>query len=306
MEQTWKILETKNNPRGRHETSFVECDGQYYLIGGREAEGLIERFNPKTLTWESMTAKSPLIHHFQPIAHKGKILMVGAMTGNYPDEPALLKVQIYDPSKDQWSEGDTIPSHRRRGSSGGVLYNGKIYLAGGIILGHTSGTNAWFDSYDPDTGEWEELSDAPRIRDHFHALVLNDKLYCIGGRNTSYHEEDNFKAFNAAVIREIDVYDFKTGEWTTLPEESSLPFGSAAAGTAVLNGKIVYFGGENHEKAMSNTQIFDPETAKWTQGAEMIQGRHGSQAAIMNGALAIAAGSPVLGGGNLNNIEVYS
>jgi len=299
----WMLLSCAGEPTGRHETSFVEVGGLFYLMGGREAEGRIDRFDPKTRTWTAMKAKSPLIHHFQPVVLDGKIWMVGAMTGGYPKEPPMERIQIYDPKADVWTEASAMPPARRRGSAGTVVYQGKIYMACGITLGHTSGTNAWFDQYDPANDTWTQLPDAPHIRDHFHAVVLHDKLYCMGGRNTSVHEPGNFGAFFGAVIREIDVYDFRTGTWSTLATE--LPVGSAAAGTAVLDGKILYFGGETAQTALDRTWIFDPQTETWTEAGKLNQGRHGSQAITFDNKVYIAAGSPKRGGGSIRSIEVF-
>ena len=78
--------------------------------------------------------------------------------------------------------------------------DGKIYLAYGIMDGHTSGTVAWFDEFDPAIGEWTELPDTPRARDHFSAVVSDGQLDLVGGRNTSYHEPDYFTAFLDEVV----------------------------------------------------------------------------------------------------------
>lgn len=301
----WTTLDCQGEPDGRHETTFVECKGKFYLIGGRESNH-IDCFDPESRIWTKMEATSPLIHHFQPVLWKNKIYMVGAMTGNYPEEPPMSNIQIYNPVQDRWTEGGDIPKERQRGSAGTVVYDGKIYMACGITLGHTSGTNNWFDEYDPGADTWKVLPDAPHKRDHFHAVVLDDKMYCMGGRNSSYHEPDNFGAFFAAVIREIDCFDFKTGVWTTL--DAKLPVGSAAAGVAVLNGKIIYFGGETAIKgpALNRTWSFDPHAGSWTELAEMKQGRHGSQAVVYSNRIYIAAGSPVRGGGRTQSTEVFS
>jgi hypothetical protein len=305
---TWKTLDCQGKPTARHETAFVEIDGLFYLIGGREAQGSIDRFNPQTLAWDTMKAQSPLIHHFQPVVLDGKIWMVCAMTGGYPTEPPMTHIQIYDPRKDIWVEGPEIPKERQRGSAGTVVYNGKIYIAGGITLGHTSGTNAWFDEYDPKTNVWKQLPDAPHIRDHFHAVVLDDKLYCLGGRNTSYRDPanpDNQTVFFGAVIPEIDVYDFKTGSWSVLEGQSGLPQGSAAGGTAVMGHYIVYFGGETDKTALSLCQAFNPGTKTWKKLASLNQGRHGSQAIVFKNRIYIASGSPNKGGGRVDSIEMF-
>jgi N-acetylneuraminic acid mutarotase len=253
-----------------------------------------------------MEAMSPLIHHFQPVVWGEKIYMVGAMTGHYPKEPPMTHVQIYDPITDEWSEGDEIPEARRRGGAGTVVHDGKIYIACGITLGHTSGTNSWFDEYDPATGTWTVLPDAPHKRDHFHAVVHDNRLYCMGGRNTSYHEPDNFGAFFRKTVTEIDRYDFETGEWSTL--ETRLPVGSAAGGVGVLDGKIIYFGGENGEQRLAVKQawVFDPASETWADLADMNIGRHGSQAVVYGGKIYIAGGSPKRGGGRTDTIEAFS
>jgi N-acetylneuraminic acid mutarotase len=300
----WSLLDCTGKPTGRHETAFVEVDGMFYLIGGREAQGRIDRLDPANLSWSSMKARSPLIHHFQPVVLDGKIWMVGAMTGKFPAEPPMERIHIYDPKADQWTEGSLMPEGRRRGSAGTVIYDGKIYMACGIKLGHISGTNAMFDVYDPQTDTWSQLPDAPHVRDHFHAVVLDDKLYCIGGRNTSMHEKGNPQSFSKAIVYEIDVYDFKTGKWTTLATRN--PLGSAAGGTAVLNGKIVYFGGEDAEVARNETWILDPKTGDWTRAGNLKQGRHGSQAIVYNNCIYIAAGSPKRGGGRIDSVERFT
>lgn len=299
----WTTLSCSGKPDARHETTFVEQGGKFYMIGGRESQR-IDCFDPGTCTWTKKQATSPLIHHFQPVVWGDKIYMVGAMTGNYPKEPPMSHVQIYDPQRDRWSEGDEIPPPRRRGSAGTVVYGDKIYMACGITLGHTSGTTNLFDEYDPATGKWRELPPAPHARDHFHAAVVGDKLYCVGGRNTSYHEPGNFGAFFGAVIPEIDCYDFSSGAWTTL--DSRLPIGTAAGGIATLDDRIIYFGGENAQTAQANAWLFDPSALTWTALADLNQGRHGSQAVVYAGKVYIAGGSPKRGGGKLDSIEMFS
>ncbi len=299
----WTTIDYNGSFDARHETSFVKFQEKFYMIGGRESRK-IECYDPQSNTWSQMKTESPLIHHYQPVVWNKLIYMVGAMTGNYPDEPPMTHIQIYDPIKDVWTKGGVIPVNRRRGGSGTVVYNNKIYVACGIELGHTSGTNSWFDVYDPKKDQWKKLPDAPHRRDHFHAVVVDDKLYCMGGRTSDYHEPDNFSAFFKTVVMDVDVYNFKSGKWSTL--ESKLPFGSAAAGVAVLDGKILYFGGETGTIAENLCWLFDPLTESWTQMASLNQGRHGSQAIVYKGKVWIASGSPVRGGGNTTTMEIFS
>jgi len=172
----WTTIETKGEAVGRHENNFVEYQNKFFLIGGRGINP-VNVFDPLTNTWETKK-KTPLeFHHFQAVVYKDEIYVVGAMTGGYPKEKPVENIWIYYPGKDEWRISSAIPPERRRGSSGAVVYKGKIYLVGGIEFGHTSGTNNYFDSYDLKTKKWEILTKAPNIRDHFSAIIVDDKLY---------------------------------------------------------------------------------------------------------------------------------
>ncbi len=128
----------------------------------------------------------------------------------------------------------------------------------------------------------------------------------MGGRNTSYHEPDNFTAFFQTAIREVDVYDFESGRWTTMP--ARLPVATAAGGLLALNGAIYYFGGESAQKlAHSETQMLDLDSGEWRLVAPLNQGRHGGGAAVLDGKIYYAAGSGGRGGGpELSSTEVLA
>lgn len=304
MDGRWTTIKAEGSVTGRHENAFVEYNGKFYLLGGRGINP-VNVFDPATNTWETRE-KSPMeMHHFQAVVYGNAIYLVGAMTGKYPKELPLENIWIYYPENDTWEKGPEIPEARRRGAAGAVLYNDKIYVVGGIEYGHTSGTNNYFDSYDLKTGEWSVLTKAPHVRDHFPTIVVNDNLYCVGGRNTSVHYKDNFMAFFAATIPEIDVYSFKEDKWTTLKEP--LPVPTAAGGLVEINNKLIYMGGEGErDHAYFETQCLDLETGEWKQLPALVRGRHGSGAVLYNNKIYVAAGSPKKGGGKLNSIEVFS
>lgn len=301
----WETLKTESSPTGRHENGFVEHNGLFYLFGGRGIKP-VEVFNPETLTWTKKKTTPFEMHHFQAVAYKDAIYLIGCMTGRYPHEKPVTHIQKYYPEDDRWEEGAEIPEHRRRGSSGVVLYENKFYLIAGIQEGHTSGCVSWFDVFDPETGKWEELEDAPHVRDHFHAIVVGHKLYCVGGRNTSVHEPDNFTAFFAATVTEVDVYDFETGRWQTL--ENNLPVGTAAGGIAELDGFLYYAGGESDQKtAHSETQCLNLSTGEWSFASPLNRGRHGTAIIEHEGELYITAGSGNKGGSpELTSIEKFT
>lgn len=300
----WTALETSGEVKARHENAFVEYRDKFYLIGGRGINP-VNVYDPASRSWETR-GKSPMeIHHFQAVVYGDAIYLMGAMTGGYPKELPLEHIWIYFPEEDRWEQGDEIPEPIRRGGAGAALYKDKIYMVCGIDYGHTSGTTNDFDAYDLKTGQWESLTKAPHIRDHFPAIVVNDKLYCVGGRNTSVHFEGNFGAFFAATIPWVDVYDFETEKWLTL--KNQLPYPTAAGGLVEVNNHLIYMGGEgSFPMAYNQTQCLNLESGEWNQLAPLSTGRHGSGAILYKDQVYIAAGSPNKGGGNLNTIEVFS
>ena len=289
---------------GRHENAFVEFKGKFYLIGGRGINA-VNVFNPETSLWETR-GKTPIeIHHFQPVVYGDAVYLLGAMTGKYPTEKSLENIYIYYPEEDKWEKGPEIPENRRRGSAGTVIAGDKIYMFGGIQLGHTSGTCAWADVFDLKTGAWAILPDAPHNRDHYPAVLVDGKVYCIGGRNTSYHEPDNFGAFFSATIKEVDCYDIESKTWTTL--EESLPVPTAAGGVVYFRNRIIYMGGESgQQRAHNETQALNPKTGKWELLSPLDIGRHGTGAILYQNKIYIAAGSGNMGGGNMRSVEVFA
>jgi N-acetylneuraminic acid mutarotase len=302
----WEMLPPGERPTARHEHGYVEVGGRFYLIGGRGDEPVkpVEIFDPATRTWTTGAPPPVEMHHFQAVEHDGKVYVVGAMTGGYPTEPPIPEVHVYDPAADRWSEGPAIPADRRRGGAGAVAHGGQIYVVAGIRNGHTDGHVAWLDAFDPRTGEWRRLADAPRPRDHFQVGVIDGKLYAAGGRRSSAATDQPFEL----TIPEVDVYDFETGQWSTLPASANLPTPRAGSTTAVLDGRLLVLGGESgaQQAAHAEVEAYDPRTGRWTTLAPLTEGRHATQVVVHGGRLYVAAGSRTRGATEISSQEVYT
>lgn len=299
----WSTVATTNEPDERHENGFVEYDGKMYLMGGRGLKR-VEIFDPSTNTWSDGAFPSFQMHHFQAVVYNNLIYVIGAYTGTCCDaETGVTHVWIYNPQTDSWAQSHEIPVDRRRGSTGTVVYNNKIYIVGGLEGGHGDPATAyaWFDEYDPATGQWKVLPDAPRVRDHFHATLYNGKMYLIGGRNSSV------TSITGATIGEVDVYDFSSGNWSTLASSKNLPTPRGAPASILYNGQILVIGGETSQTlAHNDTEAFNPITETWSTLSTLVVGRHGTQAAIHDGAVYLPAGSAQKGGApELDSIERY-
>jgi hypothetical protein len=298
----WIDLAEDESYTARHECSFVQAGDQFYLFGGRESPQVLDTYDYASDSW-SASASAPIpFNHFQATEYQGLIWVIGAFkTNNFPNELPSDSVYVFDPAADVWMQGPTIPVARRRGSTGLVVYDSKFYVVGGNTIGHNGGYVSWFDEFDPQTGEWAPLVDAPRARDHFHAVVAADELFVIGGR-LSGGPGGTF----APLIPEVDVYDFATDRWTTLPRASDLPTPRAAASVARFDGKVLVIGGEGNGQAYATVEALDPVTSTWSTLASLNHARHGTQAIESGLGVYVVSGSPTQGGGNQRNMEVYN
>lgn len=301
----WEILEAEGTPVKRHECALAEAGGRLFLIGGRGIKP-VDIFDPATRRWTQGATPPEEIHHFQAVSHGGLVYVVGALTGRFPAEPAVSHVLVYDPARDQWRRGPEVPEGRRRGAAGAVFHRGKIYVLGGLTEGHDGGFVPWLDAFDPATGRWEALPDAPRARDHFHAAVVGGKLYAAGGRTTSARTKQTMNL----TIAEVDVFDFQTGRWSTLPgPEGALPTRRAGTGAVAWGEWVLVLGGESgaQQAAHAEVEALHTPTGRWHKVASLARGRHGIQAVLLGDRVYTAAGSGDRGGGpELDSIEVFA
>jgi hypothetical protein len=285
------ISKDKSQPVQRHEAAFVRVGEKFYLLGGRSIRP-VSIYDTQTSTWTEGTKPPIEMHHFQPVVYNNKIYCISAMTGGWPNETPTTHVYMYNPATDTWSKGDEIPEERRRGSTGNVLHNGKIYIVCGIKNGHIGDHKNWMDSYDPSTGKWEILADAPRARDHFQAVLVHGKIVASAGRNTGIIPDESF----GGTIAEVDVYDIATNSWETLP--NNIPTKRAGNAAIFLNDEVLIVGGESmtQEKAHADVEALNLKTREWRTLPSLLEGRHGSGLLEYEGAIYIASGCGNRGG----------
>lgn len=299
----WHRVQTENAAHRRHESAFVECGGRFYALGGRNNQK-VDIYNPETNTW-SRGADAPVeMHHFQAVSYQGEIWVMGAFTGPYPKEEPIAFIHVYNPERDRWRTAGRLPEGRHRGSAGVAVYKDKFYLLCGNTLGHFTGHNTWFDEYDPATGEWRQLPDAPHTRDHFQLAIIDGKLYAAGGRNSSAKTGRVMDQ----TIPEVDVYDFAAGEWSTLPESAHLPTLRAGTSSIAIGDQLIVMGGESPAQvpAHSEVEAYDVSEAQWISLPPMLQGRHGTQAIVHEGKVYLVGGSADRGGGpELNSMDCW-
>ena len=271
----------------RHECAYIQAGDKFYLLGGREANSLVEIYDPLTDTWTSgATPPVTPLHHFQGVEYHGLIIAAGAFdVGTYPNEQPSDSIYVYDPLSDTWFEGPAGPSGRLRGAAGAFIQDDALILVGGNTDGHNDGAVNWVDKFDFNSNKWDTLPDAPRARDHFHLARLGGDIYAAAGRRSG--EGGGLGTLEPIV----DLFDINSESWSSL--SSNLPTTRAGAATVTLGNDLVVIGGEVSSGALAEktTEAYNIETESWRTLDEMNYNRHGAQAIVNNAAIYTAAGA---------------
>ena len=272
----------------RHEAGGVVYEGKLYVLGGRGSRA-VSVYDPAANSWAHLSPPPIALNHFQPVVFQDKIWVIAAFTGSYPDETSVQQIYSYSPQTDTWSVEGLIPEERLRGSAGAVLHEGLIYLIGGNTNGHRLGAVAWFDSYDPATGQWQILPDANSARDHVTVAVSNNKLVVAGGRSSE------FPVTWANMLSATDVFDFDAGSWATAAD---IPTLRAGAMTVSVDEEVWVIGGETSadNSALATVEAYDVQDESWRSLDSLNTGLHGGAVGILGNEIHVVTGSENRGG----------
>lgn len=179
----------------------------------------------------------------------------------------------------QWKSVSTANGSvvQKRHESGGVEYNGKLYVLGGR-------GNRAVSVYDPATRKWTHKSAPPIVLNHFQPVVWGDRIWVLGAFTGGYPNE--------TAVPHIYTYTPATDTWQkvgTIPTNRRR--GSTAA--VVHDGAIYLIGGNiNGHKPGAKPWFdrFDPATGTWQVLPDAGTARDHATAAVSNDRLVFAAG----------------
>jgi N-acetylneuraminic acid mutarotase len=230
----------------------------------------------------------------------GKIYVIGGgespSATNYNGAEAFNTVEEYNPVTDTWSAKSPMPTARWCHSSS--VINDKIYIIGGaeadcypfdIGCAITS-----IEVYDPAKDTWTVVNGAtPRPMMNHCAVVLDDKIYIIGGELAGYSHN-------------VNVYDPQTNTWT---QKNDMTSGKSDFSAVVLNDKIITIGGDLGDVVtiVGDMQIYDPLNDTWTTtNTPLITPRVGLKSCLVDGKIYAIGGLLSWGATGSSSVEVYS
>ena len=111
------------------------------------------------------------------------------------------------------------------------------------------------------TGTWRELPPLPAPRSSHDAVVLDGRIFVVGGWRLSGTDNASVWHHTMAVLDPAA----EAPVWRSIPQ----PFERRALAVAAAGGKVYAFGGLDSEGTRRDVHIFDPATETWRQGPEM-------------------------------------
>jgi N-acetylneuraminic acid mutarotase len=150
----------------------------------------------------------------------GRLYVVGGVTPRGLAEEML----VLDLATGRWS---TAPGPSPREHLAAAVSGGKLFVLGGRIGGADANIST-FESYDPATSTWQELTPVPEPRSGAGLASSGGLLVSAGGEETE------------RTLRSVYAYDTKNGSWNRL---SNLPTARHGLALVAIQRRVYAVGG---------------------------------------------------------------
>jgi N-acetylneuraminic acid mutarotase len=148
-----------------------------------------------------------------------------------------------------------------------TAHRGKVYRIGGMqplndpgkpVDNHSTVECARFDLA---TKAWQPLPPLPQGRSSHDITVVGDKLFVVGG--WSMHDNKGNDWLDTALALDLTADHLA---WKKIKQ----PFERRALAAASYQGKVFVLGGfDQDDEAKLRTDVYDPQTDRWTTGPEL-------------------------------------
>lgn len=248
-------------------SAAASVEGKIYVMGGQRRSNTddpvdtVQEYSPTANKWNVRTPMPTPRYWLATAVVNGKVYAIGGSKypGTWIDGPqpvqALNVVEEYNPATDTWITRPNMPNKRMRHSAAAV--NGKIYVIGGVL---NNNPGPWVatglvEEFDPATDSWQEKSSATTISGGHEVVVVDDKIYLIGG----YLETDNG-------MNVIEKYDPLSDTWST---ETTIPTNRVLPAAGVISDEIYLIGGRTVYQSYSLNEKYIPAIDTWVLKTSM-------------------------------------
>ncbi len=235
-------------PTARAYLTLVAYNGELYVIGGERTSGptgLVEVFNPSTLTWREAAGKPTPVAKIQGVVIGDKIYVTGGCIKALESIEAVARLEIFDPVANRWNIGASLPEPLCAYAA--TAYADELYLIGGWN-GEAYVNTVYI--YNPRQDTWRLMEQPyPFAVGYAAAATIGDKIYVVGG----YDDQKEYPTVNSL--------NPKTQKWTG---EVALKQPRGGLGLTVVDENLYAIGGGWKTPLVHNEQLKANE-AEWQE-----------------------------------------
>jgi hypothetical protein len=255
------------SPVARFEGAAAVIDGELYAFGGfgsgpgLPSQSASDAYDPDSNTWRALAPMPRAVTHVQAAVIGNRAYLGGGFEGA-SGGPPIAVVQVYDSIANTWSTTAVPPMPGARASGGFVARGSRLHHLGGLTPGRCIDTaEHWvLDTANPAAG-WQVAAPMPESRNHFQAVVHQDRIYVTGGQRG--HD------CGSVLLRTAQVWDPATDRWTEL---APLPFALSHHEPSVFvwNDQIVIGGGISEAAgAIASSIAYDIARDRWVRRPDL-------------------------------------
>src|SRR4051794_1398127 len=276
-----KFTKAAAAPRARFEGYNEVINGKLYSMGGFDSKfralGGLDVFDPATKTWS--TVKGFKMHaaatHAGVANDNGVLYFAGGFTGDLGKgraQPVTRTAWRYDPADNGWTKMPPLPGGRGAGAL--VRLGRYLHFFGGCFGDRVTNSETHWVLYlgkhstaRDDGTRWIKKPGLPSPRDHLSGIVVNNKLYAIGGEFG--HDVDHIQTGL------VDCWDPSTDSWKRMAS-LPMPRSHIEDGVFEMNGKIIVAGGQVDDYQPTNdVEQYDAATNTWSSMTPLPAPRQG-------------------------------
>jgi len=277
-----------NAPQGLAEAQSVVLNGKLYVFGGYnvttpdyQPTAQSEAFDPSTNTWSTL-APMPTAETHMGVATDGRYIYVA---GGYTFDPkttfqtfSTANVFRYDPAANTWSTFTSLPAPRGAGAL--VYLDGQLHFMDGVDLTRNGQTEHWILNLADANPQWTDSTFLPQSANHTAAVVLNGKIYIVGGQTTSD---------DSTTITNVWMWDpANPSIWTAV---APMPIRRSHAVVATIDDRIVVAGGTTaNDVPLNSVIVYDPNTNLWSTQTSLPGPRLAPVGGVIGNQIIVATG----------------
>ncbi|MCO5560810.1 hypothetical protein L7F22_014430 [Adiantum nelumboides] len=268
-------------PVDRLDGAAIQIGNLFYVFAGYQTidqvHTHVDMYNLSDNTWGgSFDMPQEMAHSHLGMVSDGRYIYV--VTGQYGPQcrGPTAKNFVLDTKTKKWSNLPPLPKPRYAPAT--QLWRGRLHVMGGSKEDRWEpGVEHWSlavsDGKALET-EWKSEVPIPRGGPHRACVVVEDRLYVIGGQEGDFKAKPGSPIFKCSRQREVvfgDVYmlEEEAKEWKTLPSMPK-PDSHIEFAWALVNDSIIIAGGTTEKNPLTKRMVlvgelfqFDLKTQKW-------------------------------------------